>query len=201
MGKNSMWNSTWMTTRSAITLIALCFVASAASAAVSAGKAVFSETSTRTMSLDGTRVGLQFHMERRKDNFDALLRVSDPANRTLWVHGWSISSKDLNEMLMTESAVTGTSITLQKWVRSYLSGSLHYGAKLKREALGPSRIDQDELISYAKEHNTSLDNLKRLILAAPRFVFSYRATWREDMWELVYLPELKAFVPFGHGGY
>lgn len=116
----------------------------------------------------------------------------------LWSHRWDMAASDLVGDLLHEEG----DIAAQQWVERFFDGGLQYGAKLERRKLRADELDPELLDRAVRRSRISAAALERAILAQPvNVVFTYRASWREDIVLLVYVPPLKRCVRYHKGPY
>lgn len=145
---------------------------------------------------DGSRDHVYYRVQRWKDDFEGLLRISSANGAELWSHEFFMRANDLAKFLAEVLHYDNVS----DWVKSVFDKNADYSFDSKRRKLKPSELDEDQLRQAAKLHKKSFPKLRLEILAQEtNLIFSYRAEWREDLVVLVYVPSLKQFVCFSRG--
>ena len=142
----------------------------------------------------------EFKYSIRKANgtYEASLTIEAASGRSLWSHEWKMQTEDLEEDLLLQEG----GITSSTWVSEFFSGNLIYGARLERTVLHASELQEHILVQSARRLGIQEPLLSDKILSQPEHVlFSYRATWREDLVKLVYVPDFGRFVRYSAGDY
>lgn len=141
---------------------------------------------------------ITYSIKKTKSGYDASLVVKTKENNVLWSHEYTMTENDLvGDLLMNEG-----NISLEHWVKHFFDGSLVYGAKYERYKIKNKEINMEFLEFYSKQLKHSKNKLKNLILSSKiNNVFYYRASWREELIMLVYVPKLKKLVHFSGGEY
>lgn len=147
---------------------------------------------------DGNPETVVYRLKKAEGGFDARLTISTTAGRILWDHEYAMTEDDLvNDLLMNEG-----DISLAHWVEHFFDGSLVYGARSERADIVEGDISMEFLEYYSSFLGYSAVDLKRLILSRKiHDIFYYRASWREELVMLVYVPELGKFVHYSAGEY
>ena len=119
-----------------------------------------------------------------------------------WDHRWTMTRHDfIDDLLVQEGDISSRgTLSVEDWVRRFFGGSLNYGATLERQKLEASDVDDAQIAFAAKQLRTTVSRLRQDILSQEtNTVFSYRAEWREDLVQLVYVPAVRRFVVFARG--
>lgn len=145
---------------------------------------------------DGRPETLTYSLARQGDRYRVALAIRGERG-LLWSRRWSMTVADLNELLAEEGDIPAS-----EWVERFFSGGLHYGAVLERRKLKPGDLDPQFMDDAARQAKIPASAVEKAILREKtNLVFTYRASWREDLIELVYVPELKRFVRYSPGPY
>lgn len=155
---------------------------------------------TRYIDVTGDTIEEILHLDYRTlgETYLGQLTITTSEGRDLWNHQWVMGREDLEEGLLEEE---GT-ITVREWVNRFFSGSLLYGASIHPKKLTAENLHPDILSDSAQQLQVTAQELRNQILSRPtNHTFTYRATWREDLVELVYLPQWNRFVRYGAGEY
>jgi len=145
---------------------------------------------------DGRPEILTYSLARDGDRYRAALAIRGE-RAVLWSRRWSMTVADLNELLTEEGDIPAS-----EWVERYFGGGLHYGAVLERRKLKAGELDPQFMDDAARQAKIPAAAVEKAILREKtNLVFTYRASWREDLIELVYVPELKRFVRYSPGPY
>jgi hypothetical protein len=149
--------------------------------------------------IDGDRRAETFTytLAERGPRFVATLSIrSDKA--VLWSHRWEMAASDFTGDLLREEG----DITPQQWVQGFFHGGTLYGARLERRRLRADELDPGLIDPVAQRQKMPAASLEKALLSdRAHVVLNYRATWREDVWRIVYVPELKRFIRFSSGPY
>ena len=138
-----------------------------------------------------------FALTAAEGGYLAEIAIADDSGATLWDHKWKMKTEDLNDLLAAENG-----IEIAEWADRFLRGNLNYGCSIEVKKLLPSSVDAAQLQASATRLNMDQEGLRNLIVNGGRmFTFSYRASWREDVCEIVYIPQFKQFVRYGQGEY
>jgi hypothetical protein len=145
---------------------------------------------------DGRPEFLTYSLARQGDRYRAALAIRGDRG-LLWSRRWSMTVADLNELLTEEGEIPPS-----EWVERFYGGGLHYGAVLERRKLKAGDLDPQFMDDAARQAKIPASAVEKSILREKtNLVFIYRASWREDLIELVYVPELKRFVRYSPGPY
>jgi hypothetical protein len=145
---------------------------------------------------DGRPETLTYSLARQGDRYRAALMIRGDRG-LLWNRRWSMTVADLNELLTEEGEIPAS-----EWVERFYGGGLHYGAVLERRKLKAGDLDPQFMDDAARQAKIPASAVEKSILREKsNLVFIYRASWREDLIELVYVPELKRFVRYSPGPY
>lgn len=147
---------------------------------------------------DGVPETFVYSLTEQGVGFVGTLEIRSASGTILWTHRWEMKSSDLTDDLLAEEG----NISVGDWVSRFFTGPLVYGAKLEHRKLKGEELQPNFIEFYAKREALSTDQLKAMILSQKtNVVFSYRASWREDLLELVFVPQLNKFIRYGQGEY
>jgi hypothetical protein len=154
--------------------------------------------------VDGGRRPDRFRYEVNevKAGYQASLTIHSATGQVLWEHRWAMTHHDFIDDLLVQEADTssGGLLSVDDLVKRFFDGSLTYGATLERRKLEASDLDDSQIAFAAKQLRTTVSRLRQDILSQEaNTVFSYRAEWREDLLQLVYVPAVRRFVVFARG--
>lgn len=139
-----------------------------------------------------------YKLRKNEQYYNASLVISTVDGTKLWEHYWEMKESDLFDDLLVKEG----NISLKEWVQRFFDGTLRYGAKFKFIKLHESELQKDWIDFYARKENVSSEDLKKYILSQKiNATFSYRATWREDLIMIVFVPELEKFIGYSGGEY
>lgn len=149
---------------------------------------------------DGKPDKFTYQVKNWENDYEGAIKIVSASGRVLWEHEYPMVKGDFNELLSTESDVSGRKVTFAGWVKQFFSRKLNYGAEVERIKIKAKDID-DEQINYAAElAKVNAQTLKKELLSQRiNTVVSYRAEWREDLMMIVYVPSLKKFVCYSRG--
>ncbi len=153
-------------------------------------------------SIDITRNGINetvtYNLKETAQNYEASLVIITEEKNILWHHEYSMTKDDLvGDLLANEGG-----ISIAHWVKHFFDGSLIYGAKFEKYKIKREEINMAFLEFYSTQLKPTKNELKDLILSNKiNTLFSYRASWREDLVMLVYVPKLKKLVHYSDGEY
>lgn len=147
---------------------------------------------------DGKKEIFIYKLKKAKKNYEGSLVIKTQSNKILWEHDFEMTPNDLEkDLLMNEG-----NITVEHWVKHYFDGSLVYGAKYEKLKIKPNKIDSEYLDFYSKRDKVPSADLRKQILSQKiNSTFYYRASWREELVMLVYLPKLERFIAYSGGEY
>ena len=149
---------------------------------------------------DGKPDKLVYELKKVEEHYEGSLLITSATGKTLWEHEWGMRSSDLSELVQTEGEVTNKKVNLDSWVTKFFSGELNYGAKFEKRKLKASELWEEPVAAFEKYYGVSAASMKKSILDQKvNLVFSYRAEWREDLLELVYVPSIGKFVCYQRG--
>lgn len=107
-----------------------------------------------------------------------------------------MSSKDLANFLV--EVLDYESVT--DWVENVFNKNENYSFEATKIKIKKSELDNEQIDYAAKIHKVTSQKLKSEILGQKtNYVFTYRAEWREDYMQIVFVPSLKEFVCFARG--
>lgn len=147
---------------------------------------------------DSLKEVITYKLKKKGDKYDGTLKIATKDYNVLWFHEFEMSHDDLfNDLLMNEG-----NISLEHWVKHFFDGSLVYGAKYEKRKITEDEINMDFLEFYSKKLKHTKEELKKLILDQKiNSIFYYRASWREELVMLVYIPKLKKMLHYSGGEY
>jgi hypothetical protein len=145
---------------------------------------------------DGKPEVFSYTLARAGEQYRATVTVRGPQG-LLWSQRWVMTAADFGELLQEEGDLPAA-----EWVERFFAGGLTYGAKLEKRKLKAGDLDPELLDQAARKARLPAATVEKSILRERvNLVFLYRATWREDLVELVYVPELKRFIRYNRGPY
>lgn len=147
---------------------------------------------------DGKNEIITYRLKNNANAYEGLLKIVTTDNKVLWDHEYQMSQQDLvGDLLMNEG-----NISIEHWVKHFFDGTLSYGAGFEKAKINADEISMDFLEFYSKQLKHSPEALKQLILRQKiNRIFTYRASWREELVMLVYIPELNRMVHYSGGEY
>ena len=149
---------------------------------------------------DGRAEELVYRIQQWEEDFEGSFTITSADGKVLWEHLFPMVTRDLFGLAYTEGEVTSREITIEDWVRHFFDGTLHYGAKIERVELRADDLHDDQIEFAAKKTGVDPSRLREIILSEPEnLVFRYRAEWREDLMQIVYVRELGRFICFSRG--
>jgi hypothetical protein len=147
---------------------------------------------------DGVPETFLYSLTDQGVSFLGTLEIRSASGTILWSHRWEMRSSDLTDDLLVQEG----NISVGDWVSRFFTEPLVYGAKLEHRKLKDEELQPYFIEFYAKREAFSTDQLRAMILSQKTNVlFSYRASWREDLLELVFVPQLNKFIRYGQGEY
>lgn len=147
---------------------------------------------------NGVNETITYTLKLNKQNYDASLVVEAKDKIILWSHEYSMTKDDLIGDLLSYEG----NISVEHWVKHFFDGTLTYGAKLEKTKIKNEEIDMEFMAFYSKQLKQTKNELKNLILSEKiNTIFYYRASWREELIMLVYVPKLKKLVHYSAGEY
>lgn len=145
---------------------------------------------------DGIEEIFEYTLTHEEEAFTGQMKITRANGEVLWNHEWKMRTEDLQDLIGFEG------VSLDDWRRDYLSGKLHYGAVIERRKLVESKIDPEQVKFHAELENLDPETVLEYILQQESsYLFSYRAVWREDLIQLVYVQKERRFIHYGSGGY
>jgi hypothetical protein len=145
---------------------------------------------------DGKKDKILYRVQPWEKDFEGLLQITNAKGNVIWEHEFFMAKRDLVKFL-TE-VLEYDSIT--KWVDSVFNEKNNYSFRVERIKIKESDISSEQLNHAAKIFKFSADKVKSEILAQrTNKVFTYRAEWREDLMQIVYVSSIKRFVCFSRG--
>jgi len=157
----------------------------------------YSSSSKVDIDNDGVEETIRYSLNKAAEYYEGRL-IIESKDMIQWDHQFNMTHNDLfDDLLMNEG-----NITVEHWVNHFFDGTLVYGAKYERYKIPANEIDMDYLDFYSKKENIPASELKNQILSQDiNSTFYYRASWREELVMLVYLPELGKFISYSGGEY
>lgn len=147
---------------------------------------------------NGKNEVVTYSLRKGVNDYDGRLKIATGDNKVLWEHEYQMSHSDLfDDLLMNEG-----NISLGHWVKHFFDGSLSYGARFEKVKINEDDINMTFLNYYSKQLKHTKEELKSLIMNQKiNRVFYYRASWREELVMLVYIPELRKMIHYSGGEY
>jgi hypothetical protein len=146
---------------------------------------------------DGKLDVFLYELTKIHDHFDGRLTIANAQGEILWNHTWQMSQNDLDDLLREEGG-----ITVEDWVKRFFDGSTTYGARYQETKLHDQDITAEFIEFYGKGESVSVPEIIANILAQEKnATLTYRASWREDMTVIVYVPKLNKFMRYSGFGY
>ena len=147
---------------------------------------------------DSSKEIITYRLNKNGEKYDVSLTIITKDNRVLWSHEYQMKKDDLyDDLLMYEG-----NISLEHWVKHFFDGSLVYGSKFEKYKIKENEIDMEFLAFYSKKLKHTKEELRDLIQKQnSNRTFYYRASWREELVMLVYIPELKQMLHYSGGEY
>jgi len=147
---------------------------------------------------------VKYSLNRKKDKFLGTFVIREK-NNLLWTHEWQMDPGDLYSIQEFDSALSHEAkkkpIGLnppESWADKIFTS--HYGVQISIQKVVTTDIDEEILKDGAAYNNIDYEKLKTSILASDfSIVVSYRAEWREDLINLVYVESMNKFVCFSRG--
>lgn len=153
-----------------------------------------------SIDLTGDHIDETLYLDyRTTDNqYNGQLTITSLDNQTMWHHQWAIAQEDLVDDLLREEG----NISIGNWVNHFFSGDLIYGGSFDQKKLTHENLNPDILKYSAEKIQLPIQEIKNQILTQKtNYTLFYRGSWREDVIELVYLPQLNQFIQYGTGQY
>lgn len=151
---------------------------------------------------DSKKDVILYQIKPFKDFYEGLLKITSATGKILWEDNFPMSKSDLSEWLNTMGDVDNEEIDISKWVKNAFNNKYNYAFETENRKIKKREIDETQIEYAAKLNKISAGKLKAEILAQKtNRIFSYRAEWREDLMQIVYVPSLKKFVCFARGYY
>ncbi len=147
---------------------------------------------------DGMKEDFLYTLDKKSGTYNGSLTIRSRDGHVLWTHQWEMAPNDLeNDLLINEG-----NIPLSHWVKHFFDGTLVYGAKFEKVKIKRDEIDDEYLKFYSEREKIPVTKLKQEILSQKtNAIFTYRASWREDLIMLVYMPSVKKFISYSGGEY
>ena len=139
-----------------------------------------------------------------KEYITSSLSIKTENNQIYWFHEWQMHRSDLYDDIFTTSGelTERGELTLEEWLSGFFECKLDYTSCIYKAKLKREDIVYDFVKYSAKKEKLTTKQLMALIINNKEHViFHYRATWREDLLELVFVPTLNKFIHFGMGNY
>lgn len=154
------------------------------------------ESSTTCKTLNGIHFCFSYSFSTLEQQTSVTLKIKDKSGNLNWLHHWMMKNSDFRELLLQEG------IDKKTWGKKFLFGQLVYGAKIKIGPVDAKSMDNDLLNEYAKRNKLNRLSLKNEISNDGKCIqLTYRAVWREDLYELAYVQSIGKFIVYGHGEY
>jgi hypothetical protein len=137
-----------------------------------------------------------YQIKPSEDDFEGLLKITSANGEILWEHEFFMSSRDLVKFLV--EVLDYDSVTL--WVNSVFKKEADYSFKALSKKLDSAELEESRIEHAAEIYQIEPQKLKTEILSQKiNRIYAYRAEWREDLLQIVYVPSLKKFVCFSRG--
>jgi hypothetical protein len=160
-------------------------------------KKIYPLEKTATINVQGEKWCFYYRLDYQKGMFISNLKILDSKNVVLWEDKWGSDSGNLHDLLTSAE----TTNTLQ-WVKGIFGRKFCYGPHLKIRSIKKVELVPEVIEWSAPKVGMAKESLaKRLTNGSKLIVFDYRTTWREDMTVIAFLPEIRKFAAFSHGGY
>lgn len=145
---------------------------------------------------DGKIDNLYYRIRVWEGDFEGQLKITGTNRRVLWDHEFFMSKNDLAKFLA--EVLEYENVT--RWIENVFNENAPYAFSYEQTKLKASELHETQIDYAATLHKTPSKKLRDEILAQPtNHVFSYRAEWREDLIQIVYVPSLKQFVCYSRG--
>lgn len=161
---------------------------------------VFAETRSKEIKIIGLSYfpnlvsKCSYSLKKNKDGYLGQFIITMD-KKVLWNHDWVTNMRDFDNLLENEPTQPKH---LQSWVKGIFRA--HYGVKILIQKISKEDIDDSAIEYSAKTYKVSTQNIMDEILSDEYpLVVSYRAEWREDMMNIVYLKSIKKFICFKRG--
>jgi hypothetical protein len=145
---------------------------------------------------DSSKDSLTYTLIKTESGYDGSLNIISSKKDTLWEHSWEMAENDINDILMQSD------VSIKYWVENFFNSNVDYTCKVAREKLNSEDLQKDYIDFYAKKYSLDGSKLLEMILSdSSSVVLQYRATWREDLILIVFVPELGKFIEYSGGDY
>ncbi|MGB7203016.1 MAG: hypothetical protein WBD16_12250 [Pyrinomonadaceae bacterium] len=145
---------------------------------------------------DGLNDHITYRVQRWQSDFEGRLTIKSSKGKELWDHEFFMGSNDLAKFLVEVLEYKNST----EWVNNVFAKDAPYSFKAETVKLKANDIDDENLKYASKIHKTSAKRLKDEVLRQKKNrIYSYRAEWREDLLNLVYIPSLKYFICYSRG--
>lgn len=151
-----------------------------------------------SIDVDGDRKkdSVTYTIRRWRDDFEGQLSIKSASGRVVWNHEFFMSSRDLAKFLVEVLDYQNA----KDWVNSVFDTKAPYHFEAEKKKLISKDLDEEQIKYAAQLHKISAKKMRsEILLQKTNQLFSYRAEWREDFLQLVYIPSLKSFICFSRG--
>lgn len=145
---------------------------------------------------DGKPDKILYQIKPWQQDFEGLLKITSADEQVLWEHEFFMSSRDLAKFLV--EVLEYESVT--QWVKSVFEKQAPYSFKADTRKLKPAELSDNQINHAAKLYSLEPKKLKsEILMQKTNRIYTYRAEWREDLMQIVFIPSLKKFVCFSRG--
>jgi len=145
---------------------------------------------------DDSKDSITYTLIKTENGYNCSLNIISSKNDTLWAHSWTMAENDMKDILMQSQ------VSLKVWVENFINSDVDYNCKVVRQKLTSEDLQQNYIDFYAEKYSLDGSFLSEMILSdSSSIVLEYRATWREDLLLIVFVPKLRKFVGFSGGEY
>lgn len=149
---------------------------------------------------DGRKDEILYRVEQVEDFYKGLLKITSAKGKVLWEDNFPMDAGDLAEWLGVMDDTEKHEVTVTDWVNNAFNKKYNYAFEAENRKIEKLEIDDTQIEYAAKLNKISARKLKTEILAQKtNKIFTYRAEWREDLMQIVYVPSLRKFVCFARG--
>ncbi|MFY0697553.1 MAG: hypothetical protein JXR11_06860 [Balneola sp.] len=139
---------------------------------------------------------IHYSLIKNESNWSASLTAISSIDDTLWYHPYKMQNDDFEDLLFQED------VNVEEWVNNYFSEESTYGLTYEKTKLTLQDLQPSWVEFYAKKEKLPPEELEQMILNQLfNMTLYYRASWREDLVMLVYVPQLTKFVGYSGGEY
>jgi len=155
-------------------------------------QATWAAATLREVDIDGTQMRFEYSQAPTQEGHRASLLVKDAEQRELWSHSWEVEKSDLIQM-MDEAGRSSA----EEWGRRFFDNKPFQHATFERRKLTTQDLAPRYLAFHAKSLKVSAAALQAAILEPKvNFTFTYLGAWREELYQMVYVPKYRRFVQF-----